>query len=56
MGLSGYKEYPRRVNLHPYYYGNGYSNYPRQKYEELYEGKHRIKLEEERSHSNLLVN
>ena len=56
MGLSEYKEYPRRVNLHPHYYGNCYDNYPRQKYEELYEGKHRIKLEEERSHSNLLVN
>ena len=24
MGLSGYKEYPGRVNLHPHYYGNGY--------------------------------
>ena len=51
MGLSGYKEYPIRVNIHPHYYGNGYDNYPRQNYEKLFEAKHRMKLEEERSHS-----
>ena len=53
MDLSGYKEYPRRVNLHPHNYGDGYDNYPRQYYEELFKAKHRIKLEEERSHSCL---
>ena len=53
MGLSGYKEYPRRVNLHPYKYDDCYDNYPRQYYEELQEAKHKIKLEEERSYSYL---
>ena len=53
MGLSGYKEYPRRINPHPYKYDDGYDNYPRQYYEELQEAKHKIKLEEERSYSYL---
>ena len=53
MDLSGYKEYPRRVNLHPHNYSDGYDNYPRQYYKELYIANHRIKLEEERSHSYL---
>ena len=53
MGLSGCKEYPRRVNFHSHNYGDFYYKYPRQYYEELYEAKHRIKLEEERSHSYL---
>ena len=29
IGLSGYKEYPRRINPHPYKYDDGYDNYPR---------------------------
>ena len=53
MGLSGYKEYPRRINPRPYKYDDGYDNYPRQYYEELQEAKHKIKLEEERSYSYL---
>ena len=53
MGLSGYKEYPRRINPHPYKYDDCYDNYPRQYYEELQEAKHKIKLDEERSYSYL---
>ena len=53
MGLSGYKEYPRRINPHPYKYDDGYDNYPRQYYEELQEAKHKIKLEEDISYSYL---
>ena len=53
MGLSGYKEYPRRVNLHPHNYVDGCDKYQWQYYEEMHEAKHRVNLEEERRHSYL---